>query len=324
MTNAGLGHHAVTTIVSEKRRRLLLTGASGMLGATLVERWSARWDIVALTGRHQLARGLERSMPVDLRRPQHLADLVVEARPDAVVHAAAWTDVDACEADPATARALHRDATDAIARGAARAHARLIYVSTDAVFSGTSGPHREQDPIDPLSVYARTKREGEEAALSACSSSLVVRTCIVGWNAQRKRGLVEWLLDELRAGRPVAGFADVAFTPITATRLVDSLEQLLELKATGVLHVAGGECVTKHAFATSVAHEFGLDRSLVRASRLGDVPLRAPRPLAPCLDCSRYVTLTNAAVPSVLETVRELRELEASGWRERMRTLLVP
>src|SRR5690349_19683358 len=102
------------------KRRLLLTGPSGLLGATIVDLWADRWDIVSLSGRHRMARGVADDVPARLEAPSTLGPLVIEARPDVVVHCAAWTDLDACEANPALARTIHRDATAALAEGAAR------------------------------------------------------------------------------------------------------------------------------------------------------------------------------------------------------------
>jgi dTDP-4-dehydrorhamnose reductase len=238
-----------------------------------------------------------------------------------VVHAGAWTDLDGCEAAPDRARAIHRDATAVLAEGAAAAGAGFVYLSTDSLFSG-QGPHREEDPVDPRSVYARTKREGEEAALARHPGALVVRTCIVGWNAQPKRGLVEWFLDELGAGRPVNGFQDVWFTPLTTTALAGALERLIERRARGIFHVAGAGCVSKYTFGVKLATAFGLAPELVRPASIAAVSLRAPRPSRPCLDSSRYQALTGDRSPSLDETIEQLRAQHQSGWRERLRTLL--
>jgi dTDP-4-dehydrorhamnose reductase len=236
-----------------------------------------------------------------------------------IVHTAAWTDLDACEANPALARTLHRDATLALAEAAATAGARFVYVSTDSLFVRVPGPHSEDDPIDPRSVYAKTKREGEEASLTACSAALVLRTCIVGWNAQPKASLAEWILRELRAGRRIRAFTDTFFTPILTTTFSTAIERLVEREAHGILHVAGGECISKYDFALKLADTFGLPQALVVPSSSTDVSLKAPRPLRPCLDSSRFARLTGERLQTVNEALIELRRLEDSGWTARLR-----
>jgi dTDP-4-dehydrorhamnose reductase len=310
-------------MATPSQRRLLLTGPSGLLGATIVDSWADRWDIIAFSGRHRMARGVVEDVPVRLETPSSLLPLVVRARPEVVVHCAAWTDLDACETNPALARTIHRDATAALAEGAARVSAAFVYISTDSLFSRVPGPHREDDPIDPRSVYAKTKREGEEVALGVCPAALIVRTCIVGWNAQPKTSLVEWLVRELGAGRSVKGFTDVAFTPIATTTFAKALERVVDLEARGILHVGGGECVSKYEFAREVAEAFELPRELVSASSIADEKLVAPRPRAPCLDSSRYAALTGDRPPTVDETLTELRRLRREGFCDRLRSSIL-
>jgi dTDP-4-dehydrorhamnose reductase len=301
------------------KRRLLLTGPSGLLGAAIIDRWNPRWDITALVGRHKITRGVVANVPGDLGAPETLGPIVDQTRPEVIVHAGAWTDLDGCEADPARARTIHRDSTAALAQAAARVKAKFVYISTDALFSGPDAPHGEDEPVDPQSVYARTKREGEEAALAA-GPALVIRTSIVGWNAQNKVSLAEWFLRELRAGHAVNGFTDVWFTPISTTRLAAAIERLLATDANGILHVSGGEAISKHDFGVKLAEVFGLPKELVRPSSIVGAKMRAPRPVNPSLDCSRYQALTGDRPPTVRETIEELRSLELEGWPEHLRT----
>jgi dTDP-4-dehydrorhamnose reductase len=293
-----------------------------MFGCAVLDSWSGRHDITALVGRTRVTAPGVTSVRGDLREPSGLHQLVMAARPEIVLHCAAWTDLDACEENPRTSHTVHCDATASLARGAAAVGAKFIYISTDAVFGGTPGPHRECDPVNPLSVYAKTKLEGERIALELCPSGLVVRTCIVGWNAQRKISLLEWILRELRGGRSINAFSDVSFTPIGTIALSGAVEQLLDVGANGVVHVGGAACVSKYDFARRVADEFSLPPELVVAASIKTASLRAPRPLSPCLDSSRFAKLTGATLQTVEETLREMRRLEASGWPEHLRSLV--
>jgi dTDP-4-dehydrorhamnose reductase len=300
------------------RRRLLLTGATGLLGSAILDAWSSRWDVVAMTHRWRTRREHVTDLPADLEDTGSLNGLVENAEPDVVVHAAAWTDVDACEANPDRARTLHRDASAALARGASAVGARFIYISTDSVFSSGPGPHRESDPTEPRSVYARTKLEGELASLDACPNGLVIRTCVVGWNAQPKLGLVEWILAELRAERAIKAFADVWFTPISSVALSAAIERLATLDVRGVLHVGGANALTKLAYAREVADVFGLRSELVTPSTLDEVKLRAPRPRTPTLDSSRFAALTQSDLETARGGLLGLKRSEDEGWRQRI------
>ena len=145
----------------KKRARLLVTGASGFLGARLV---------LEARRRGWFAFGASRSpweedgaVQADLARRGEGERLLEEVRPEAVIHGAAMSRIPDCEKDPELAARVNRDGTGELARAAARRDLPFLYVSTDHVFDGNSAPYGPEDPPSPVSVYGRTKVEGEEA-----------------------------------------------------------------------------------------------------------------------------------------------------------------
>lgn len=144
--------------------RIVVTGAQGQLGT----------DLRRVLQQHQVT-GLD--LPgFDLTR-QDCSKAIVDAAPEIVIHAGAHTDVDGAERAPALAMAVNADGTERVARAAAQAGARLIYVSTDYVFDGTgTRPYLETDSTNPAGVYGASKCAGEQRALSCCENTLVVRT----------------------------------------------------------------------------------------------------------------------------------------------------
>ena len=144
--------------------RILITGANGQLGAELQ-------DVLAA---HTLV--LFPSPEFDLLGERVEAQ-VQEARPDVVIHAAAYTDVDKAEQERDLVYAVNVEGTESVARAAAACRARLFYISTDYVFDGhKQAPYCETDTPNPINVYGRSKLEGERRALALCPDTLVVRT----------------------------------------------------------------------------------------------------------------------------------------------------
>ena len=144
--------------------RIAVTGAGGRLGSALV---------AALMRERPLSRAVSVegwSRPaLDLDRPETLSALVRARRPDLVIHAAAWTDVDGCARDPDAAMRRNGEATEVLARACREAGADLLYVSTNEVFDGRRTdrrPYAEDDPVAPANAYGRSKRAGEEAVLA--------------------------------------------------------------------------------------------------------------------------------------------------------------
>ncbi len=199
--------------------RVLVTGASGLLGSNLILSARPGDDLLAVFATHPIARQGVRCVQADLAVPGEARRLLSHEMPDWVVHCAAATDIDACERQPAWAMRLNRDMAGYVAEAASEVGAQMVHISTDAVFGSLDAPHDEDEPPSPLNVYGRTKLAGEQAVLAAHPEAAVIRTNIFGWNAQPKLGLAEWFLDRLSRGMPCPGFTDVEFSPILVTDL---------------------------------------------------------------------------------------------------------
>ena len=154
--------------------KVLITGAGGQLGQDLVAAFDG-WEVIAADH----AR-------LDVADRDQVLGAITSLCPDAVVHAAAWTAVDACEADPDRAFRVNALGARHVADGCRRVGAHLCLISTDYVFDGASAvPYVEWDPIHPLSVYGRSKAAGEQEALTLAPGATVVRT---SWLARAPGG----------------------------------------------------------------------------------------------------------------------------------------
>jgi dTDP-4-dehydrorhamnose reductase len=146
-----------------------------MLGANLVlDALVAGYQVVAVDYEHPVRRAGVESVVADLSRPGTAQEVFVARRPDWVIHCAAATNVDACEADPATAFRLNRDMAGQVAMAAQAVGACLVHISTDAVFDGERGGYTEDDEPHPINVYGASKLEGEWAVLSEHPGALLV------------------------------------------------------------------------------------------------------------------------------------------------------
>lgn len=301
---------------------VLITGAGGLLGANLVlEAVAAGHQVVAVDFLHPIWHPRIESVKADLSRPGAAMEVFAAHRSHWAIHCAAAVDVDACEADPATTFRLNRDMAGQVAMAARAAGTRLAHISTDAVFDGARDGYTEQDEPHPVNTYGMSKLSGERVVLSEYPEALVVRTNIYGWNARPKLSLAEWFLDRLRRGKRCVGFTDASFSPIAVTDLADCLFRLLATSAAGVLHVAGGEVVTKYEFGRRVAQAFGLSPGLIVPGSVEASGLRARRPHHLGLDVRRAETLLGFPLPRVDEGLRRWREQERNGTADRLRAL---
>lgn len=257
--------------------RVLVIGAAGRLGRALSR---ADWP-GGLTPAFAARSDLD---PLDVGV---LTAAMARTRPAVILNAAGWTDVDGAERDSEGARRLNRDLPAALAEAAAATGARLIHVSTDYVFDGeTDRPYVETDPVRPLGVYGRTKREGEQAVLAAAPESVVVRTAwLVGPD---RPNFLTAVLARADSGQALTVTDDQTGSPTTTDALAAALiavaARLVADPAApgGVYHFAGaGEASWRDlAEAILMARESaGGPAAPPVAGRPADTgPDRAPRP----------------------------------------------
>ena len=286
-----------------------MIGASGLLGQALAREAGARGDRVT---------GTYSGEPVDGLRPLDLADtdaggrLIADTRPALVALAAAMTHVDGCEARPDLAHRLNALAPGTVAEACRGIGARLVHFSTDYVFDGREGPSDEDKAPNPLSVYGRTKLEGERNALAALPSALVIRTCAnFGWNRLRgKENSVTTVVNRLRRGEPVPLFTDQWVSPSYVPHVARAALDLLEKGASGVVHVATAGCQTRLEAGEAVADVFRLPRELLRPTTMAGARLAAPRPARSCLASRRLGRFPDIPVPTFREALEDMRRSE--------------
>lgn len=302
--------------------RLLVTGASGLLGANLVLEAKVSHQVTAVSRRYPLRIAGVTSRQVDLADESAALAVIAEAAPEWVVHCAAATDIDECERAPQMARRVNRDMAAAVAAAASARGAAFVQVSTDAVFDGREGNYAETAEPNPISVYGRSKLEGEHAVLRAHPQALIVRTNIYGWNAQAKQSLAEWFLHRCESGLRSPGWTDAWSTPTLVNDLAGVLLHLLEAGKSGLFHVGGATCLTKHDFGRRVAEAFGHDPSLVEAASISQSTLLAPRGRQVCLRGDKVEAALAIQLPTVQEGLERFRRMRGDGTLARLKTAL--
>lgn len=312
---------------------IAVTGASGLLGACVLTSALERGlDAVGLCHQHVLRDPAIKIVSLDLTDHASTRKLLLDLRPDAIVHCAAATNVDWCEDHPAETDNLNVRATANLAEIAASVKARLIYISTDSVFDGVKGGYAETDEPAPQNVYARSKLAGERETLrfhpsAGVSSTIVVRVNIYGWNAQEKESLAEWVLGRLEKGASVPGFTDVFFSPLLVNDLAVVLFDMLQREMSGLYHVTGSERISKFEFARRVAVTFGFDPELVTPcrledARLKDAQLKAIRPRDTSLKTEKMQLELGHAMPDVDAGLRAFKELREQGYPQQIKSYL--
>lgn len=256
--------------------RALVIGASGQVGASLLDTLRARGHTAAGTYAQHPADGLD---PLDVTDTAAVERAIAQARPDWVLCPAGLTHVDRCEDEPALAFAVNRDGPVAAARLAHLAGAGFVYFSTEYVFDGESGPYAEDDPARPLSVYGESKWQGERDVLALGGRSVVVRTTVVYGPDRQEKNFVYQLIRASRAGQGMRIPADQVSSPTYNQDLAQACVELCERGLTGVYHLAGDGILDRFALAQVACRVFGLDAARLTPVATSALGQKAARPL---------------------------------------------
>ena len=289
---------------------ILVTGASGLLGWSFLSAARRRnQSAIGLFHTHPLPEAHADSICIDLTDHSKTHELLNSIRPNWVVHCAAMTNVDLCEAEPDKARLLNSTVSGNLAKEARNLGAGFIYISTDSIFDGVKGDYAEEDLPHPINVYAQSKLAGERAVLDEFPNTLIVRTNIYGWNVQNKLSLAEWILSRLESNTSIPGFHDVIFNPLLVNDLSDILLMMMNRGMKGLYHVAGSDTCNKYEFALSLADVFGLDGRLIKKASIDDSVLKAPRPRNTSLNHSKIERDLGIRMPDLISGLQHFKSL---------------
>ncbi len=301
--------------------RILITGASGLLGLNLALETTYRHTVFGTTNRHALKTDAFTVIQTDLLAPGAVERLLDQTQPDWVIHCAALANLDACEADPLLAWQMNTDLPRILARNVARGGARLIYVSTDSVFDGLRGNYDEQDSPAPVGVYSLTKLDGERAVAETDPTALITRVNLVGWSMSGERSLAEFFFNNLSHGRQVMGFIDVCFCPLLANDLAGIFESMLEKSLSGIYHVVGAEALSKYEFGVRLAHRFDLDPSLIKPVPVAQSGLKSARAPNLSLRSDKLALALGQPLPRVSTCLDRFYTLYQQGYPQLLRGL---
>lgn len=259
--------------------RALITGAGGQVGLSLRQGAPPGWEVIACERRE-----------LDVTRADQARAVLQRERPTLVIHAAAFTGVDAAESDADGAEAVNVAGTRHVAEAAREVGARVLYLSTDFVFDGAAGrPYPPDDPPHPLSVYGRTKLAGEREAQRVLGErAVIIRTAWV--YSRHRQNFVLTMLRLMRERDEVGVVSDQVGTPTWAASLAEAVWTVAAMpRLSGILHWTDAGVASWYDFAVAIQEEALAGGLLARACRIRplrseEYPTRARRPPYGVLD----------------------------------------
>jgi dTDP-4-dehydrorhamnose reductase len=248
--------------------KILVTGAGGLVGRAVSEHCAAQGDDVFGFDHRSL----------DISDASAVRTALTANKPDVVINCAAWTDVDGCESDPAHAEHANALGPELLAAASREIDARLITISTDYVFDGTKEDfYTQRDQPNPISIYGRSKLEGERRSQAAWARTIVVRSGYIF--GEGGKNFLSTLLARAARNEPLKAISDMVGTPTYAPDLARRLRELAVLDLPGVFHVVNaGAGASFETFARTALDRAGLTSASLEVVSLADLHRPAPRP----------------------------------------------
>ena len=276
--------------------KILITGSNGMLGHDLQE---------VLNDKHELI--LTTSKTLDITDKNQVLKVICENNPDVVINSAAYTDVDGCEDNHDFAYSVNGDGVRNLALACKEIDCPLVHISTDYVFNGKNNrPWVEDDEIDPINVYGKSKLEGEEAILEILDKYFIVRTAwLYGVNG---RNFPKTMLELAKNHSEITVVYDEVGSPTYTLDLAYGIFQLIETDYYGIYHLTNSESCSWCEFARYIFEVAGVDVKVIPVTA-SEFARPAPRPSYSVLENKNWIDNGFKPLRSYKEAIKEYIEL---------------
>jgi dTDP-4-dehydrorhamnose reductase len=265
-------------------KKLIVTGASGFLGANFCREQKDEFEIHAVYFHTPVEMAGIRTHKADLTNEDEVKALFAAVKPDAVLHLAALSDPNYCEEHKEESVSVNIEAAENMAMQAMEHGCRMVFASTDLVFDGKHAPYTEKDLPVPVSIYGMHKAIAEEAVRDINKEFVVCRLPLMfGQNFTPYKSFIQPMMEKLGRGEEIKLFKDEYRTPAAAKDICNGLALALE-KGYGIIHLGGPERLSRLQMGEILCEVFGFDKKLLVPGLQKDVKMAAPRPKDVSLD----------------------------------------
>lgn len=298
------------------KMEIFITGGTGLLGSALSFELIKKNKVVSSYHHNYISIKSNNfsSINADICDVNSLK-VIESMSPDIIIHAAALTDLEFCEKNPKMAYKINVDGTKNILKVAENGNAKIVYICTDYIFDGErrNYSYSEEDTPSPLSVYAKTKLQGEELIKESYDNFISARTSLYGWSLN-KSSFASWIVNSLREGKRISVLSDQISSMLFTNDLANILSEMLKYNLKGVYNVASTDSMSKYKFALKIAEIFNLNKNLIEAITLDNLmenfSLSANRPKNLSLDASKIENGLGRKMPSIREGITSMKEKE--------------
>lgn len=262
--------------------KYFITGGSGLLGQRLATVADNDDEIVLSHN----ANPTKNTVKCDITDLEEVKQVINREKPDVIIHCAAMTNVDLCEDEIEKAYLINGDGTGNMAQAAEEINAKIIYVSTDFVFDGETGFYKEDDAVNPLGIYAKSKYEGEVQIQKYSTNWAIARVSVLyGWH--ERQNFTTWVINQLRQNNQINIVTDQINSPTLADNAGEAIFEIARQDKNGIFHTAGNNRISRYDFTELIAEAFDLNKKLINPTTSSEFIQKAPRPQDSSLDVSK-------------------------------------
>ena len=298
-------------------KKIFITGLAGMLGCNVAYELKNDYSLSGVDLFRVNMDGVN-SYDFDILDYKKMLGCLERVRPDIIIHTAAAVNVDKCEMEPDYAKKLNVKMTENVCKAAEEVDARVIYISTDAVFDGQSKHlYSETDFADPINIYGKTKLEGENIVRKN-RRNLILRTNIYGFNIQNKNSFGEWIYTNLLKNKKINMFTDIDFSPILVNDLAKVIGILIERDISGIYHVCGTGYISKYDFGCALKRIFKINYGEINKAISDSFSFKAKRSKHMGMSNEKICDLLDYRLRTPVESIEEFYDMYISGFKEEL------
>jgi dTDP-4-dehydrorhamnose reductase len=288
------------------KKKLLVTGASGLLGNKMVGLTKNDYKVIPI---HKTKPLHSNSLKLDITDAIEVLNLLGKLKPEAVIHTASETNVDKCETEKEQAWKTNAEGTRNIAEACQKVNAKLVYISTDYVFDGEKGLYNEEDKPNPVNYYGLTKLEGEKQVIKHCKNHAILRTSVLyGWHPW-KQNFATWVINQLKQDREITVVDDHYNTPTLADNLAEMAIEAVQKDLRGVYHASGRERINRYEFTKQIAKTYNLNSDLVKPVKMSQLTAWiAKRPKDSSLNTDKIQKQLKTKPLNITEGLNKMKE----------------
>ena len=300
---------------------IIITGGTGLLAINWALELRDKFDVYLVMNSRKIQLLGTKSLYLSLDSVDEIQNAIEKIKPNIVIHTVGLTSVEMCEANPELAHYTNVTLAENMAKVCSRLNISLVHISTDHLFSGNEELVREEHLTEPQNVYGKTKVEAELRVLYYYPESLLIRTNFYGWGTSYRISFSDMILNSLKKGKSFSLFYDVFYTPIFMSVLIQTVHDLLKVKASGIFHVVGDEKLSKYEFGKKIAKQFSFDESLIVKGSFLDQQNLIHRPYDMSISNKKVCGLLGKSLGNVDEHIKLLYQQYEIGLAQEIQEL---